>query len=125
VIQGIKLAVPLHTSCVDASIKQERTLKIEKDSPDGRTTIRLIGRLQSEHIEYLRKQLQNNEPHFVLDLEEVTLVDVEVVGFLRACEAEGVEIVHCSPFIREWMVREGKRQEQCNVLLERTRLKQK
>ena len=84
-------------------------MKIEKVSTRGKTTIRLIGRFQSEHIEDLKKQLQDNGPLWVLDLEELTLVDVEVVGFLRACEAEGVEILHCSPYIREWMLREGKR----------------
>jgi hypothetical protein len=39
-------------------------------------------------------------------LEEVTLVDVEVVRFLGMCEANGVELVHCSPYIREWIRRE-------------------
>jgi hypothetical protein len=42
----------------------------------------------------------------VLDLEEVTLVDAEVVRFLGICEAKGVELVHCSPYIREWVFRE-------------------
>jgi hypothetical protein len=84
-------------------------LKIEKDSSGGKTTIRLIGRFQSEHIDDLKKELPGNGPLWVLDLEELTLVDVEVVRFLRACEAEGVEILHCSPYIREWMLREGKR----------------
>jgi hypothetical protein len=42
----------------------------------------------------------------VLDLGEVTLVDVDVVRFLKACEADGVEVVHCSRYIREWMLRE-------------------
>jgi len=81
-------------------------LKIEKDSYGGRATIRLIGRFQAEHIEELKKQLQENGPEFVLDLKEVTLVDVEVVRFLEKREAEGVEIVHCSQYIREWMSRE-------------------
>ena len=84
-------------------------MKIERDSSNGKTTIRLIGRFQSEHIEDLKRQLQGNGPLWVLDLQELTLVDVEVVGFLRACEAEGVEILHCPPYIREWMLREGKR----------------
>ena len=84
-------------------------MKIEKDSSGGKTTIRLIGRFQSEHIKDLKKQLQGDGPLWVLDLEELTLVDLEVVGFLRAREAEGVKIVHCSPYIREWILREGKR----------------
>jgi hypothetical protein len=45
----------------------------------------------------------------VLDLDEVTLVDVEVVRFLGACEAEGIALLHCSPNIREWIAREQHR----------------
>jgi hypothetical protein len=41
-----------------------------------------------------------------LDLEEVDLVDVEGVRFLNACESAGVSILHCSPYIREWMLQE-------------------
>ena len=84
----------------------ERTLKIERDSQSGKTIIRLIGRFQSDHIGELKKQLQAPGPRCVLDLEEVTLVDVDVVRFLGICEAEGVEIVRCSQYIREWMSRE-------------------
>jgi hypothetical protein len=83
-------------------------LKIERDSHGGRTTIRLIGHFQSEHVGELKKQLQDNGPHFVLDLKELTLVDVEVVRFLGACKANGVKIVHCSQYIRKWMARERK-----------------
>jgi hypothetical protein len=47
----------------------------------------------------------------VLDLDEVTLVDVAVVRFLIACKAEGIELRHCAPYIREWMGREQGRGE--------------
>jgi anti-anti-sigma regulatory factor len=83
-------------------------LKIEKNSQHGTTTIRLIGRFQSEHIGELKKQFQHNGPRFVLDLTEVTLVDVDVVRFLGNCEVGGVEIVNCSPYIREWMKQDQK-----------------
>jgi hypothetical protein len=36
----------------------------------------------------------------------VTLVDLGVVPFLIRCENEGVELVQCPPYIREWMSRE-------------------
>jgi len=45
-----------------------------------------------------------------LDLEGVTLVDIEVVRFLNACEKIGVELLHCWPYIREWMIRENARE---------------
>jgi hypothetical protein len=83
-------------------------LKIEKDSRGGMTTIRLIGHFQSEHIGELKKQLQHCGPQSVLDLTEVTLVDVDVVRFLGSCEVGGVEIVNCAPYIREWMKQERK-----------------
>jgi hypothetical protein len=85
---------------------EEWTLRIEKDSHDGTTTIRLIGRFQSEHIRELEEQFVECGPRFVLDLTEVTLVDVEVVRFLGACESDGMKITHCSQYIREWIVRE-------------------
>jgi hypothetical protein len=44
-------------------------------------------------------------------LDEVTLVDVAAVRFLIACEAEGIEVRHCAPYIREWMAREQGRGE--------------
>ena len=81
-------------------------MKIEKASQCGMTTIHLSGHFQADHIGELTNQLQENGPRLVLDLKEVTVVDVEVVRFLGACEANGVKIVHCPRYIREWMNRE-------------------
>jgi hypothetical protein len=82
------------------------TLKIEKDSQGAKTTIRLIGHFQSEHVGKLKKQLQQDGPLFILDLKEVTVVDVEVVRFLVESKADGVKVVHGSQYIRKWMARE-------------------
>jgi hypothetical protein len=41
-----------------------------------------------------------------LDLEEVDPVDVEAIRFLNAREDEGIPVLHRSPYIREWMLRE-------------------
>ena len=84
-------------------------MKIEKASQRGETTVRLSGHFQAEHIEELKQQLQDNGPRFVLDLKEVTVVDVEMVRFFGACEDNGVKIVHSPPYIREWMNRERER----------------
>jgi hypothetical protein len=54
----------------------------------------------------LEKQFEECGPRFVLDLKEVTLVDVEVVRFLGACESDGMKVTHCSQYIRGWIVRE-------------------
>ncbi len=82
------------------------TLKIER-YPDGHsTTIRLIGRLQAEHLEELEKQIRESEPPIMLDLDEVTLIDVEIVRFLGTCEARGATLLNCSPYIRDWIGKE-------------------
>jgi len=82
------------------------TLRIQKDYVGSTTTIRLMGRIRSEHLQELKEQLATAGSKVVLDLDEVTLVDVEVVRFLGAREAEGAEVLSCSPYIREWMLRE-------------------
>jgi anti-anti-sigma regulatory factor len=82
------------------------TLKIEKYADGNSTTIRLIGRMQSEHLEELEKQIRETEPTITLDLEEVTLVDVEIVRFLGACEARGATLLNCPPYIRDWIGKE-------------------
>ena len=79
-------------------------LKIETNSDGQIITIRLIGRMQSEHLDALRKQLQ--KPQFRLDMDELTLVDIEVIRFLNSCEEQGIEFLHCPRYIREWMRRE-------------------
>ena len=76
------------------------------DSVSGGTTIRLIGRVRSEHLQELKEQVATAGPGVALDLDEVTLVDVDAVRFLGACEAEGAQLLHCSPYIRDWMLRE-------------------
>ena len=82
------------------------TLRIETASDGQTTTIRLIGQFQSEHLDALKEQMKNSGPRTVLDLDEVTLVDVDVVRFLGACGAKGIEILNSSPYIREWISRE-------------------
>jgi hypothetical protein len=82
------------------------TLKIEKDSNHPKTVIHLIGRLHVNHIDELNRQLQGDAPEMVIDLREVTLVDLEIVRFLKVCQARGVTIDNCPPYIRRWMTRE-------------------
>jgi hypothetical protein len=82
------------------------TLRIETATAQGRTIVRLIGRVQSECLPDLETQIQAAESRLALDLDEVTLVDVGVVRFLVVCEESGIELLHCSPYIRRWMTRE-------------------
>ena len=87
------------------------TLKIEKTVDRRGTTVSLIGRVRAEDLVEVARQLETSGPGAVLQLDEVTLVDVDVVRFLNRCETEGVRLVNCSPYIREWMSREQNRSQ--------------
>ncbi|MCU1304321.1 MAG: hypothetical protein JWQ87_4605 [Candidatus Sulfotelmatobacter sp.] len=82
------------------------TLKIERIPSNGKTRIRLSGEFRSEHVDQVKSEIERGGPRLALDLGEVDLVDVEGIRFLNACEAEGILALHCSPYIREWMLRE-------------------
>ncbi len=82
------------------------TLKIERISGKRRTRIRLCGEFRSEHHDQVKAEIERGGPRVDLDLGEVDLVDVEGVRFLNTCEADGISVLHCSPYIRKWMSRE-------------------
>ena len=82
------------------------TLKIERVCDPRCTSLRLIGRIRAEDLEGLKLQMEGDRSRVVLDLDEVTIVDTDVVRFLGGCEARGIELLHCARYIREWILRE-------------------
>jgi anti-anti-sigma regulatory factor len=82
------------------------TFKIEKYRDGQSTTIRLLGRMRAEHLSELEKQIKESDSKIVLDLEELNLVDVEAVRFLGVCETQGVTLLNCSAYIRDWIGKE-------------------
>jgi hypothetical protein len=81
-------------------------LRIEKDRDGSVNRLRLIGRIESDLIASIRSAMSDCGAHKILDLSEVTLVDLGVVRFLIRCEDEGIELVQCPPYVREWITRE-------------------
>ncbi len=75
--------------------------------PDG-TTIRLVGRLSMEHLPLLIAQIDAAQGPIVLEMGEVTLVDIDVVRFLIDCQTRGIQFRGCAAYIREWIARERK-----------------
>ena len=85
------------------------TMMIETTSNGQTAILRLIGRIESQHLDELWAEVRRHRPRLVIDLDQVTLVDVAVVRFLIASEADGVELRNCAPYIRDWMSGEGRR----------------
>jgi len=82
------------------------TLKIERTFGDRDMCIRLSGQLRSEHLGQVKSEVGRAGQPVALDLEEVDLVDIDGVRFLNECEAAGIPVLQCSPYVREWMQRE-------------------
>jgi ABC-type transporter Mla MlaB component len=82
------------------------TLRIERVSVRRGTRFRISGELRSEQLNDLRTEIERGGPQVTLDLDELSLVDVDAVRFLNACGAQGVKVVNCSRYLRKWMYRE-------------------
>jgi hypothetical protein len=78
--------------------------------PDGqRTILRLSGRIESQDVQDLKARIEPGTQGIVLDLGEVRVVNLDAVYFLAVCEAKGMTLQHCPPYIRNWIVAEKAR----------------
>jgi hypothetical protein len=84
-------------------------LKIERITQGGQTVLRLSGHLKANELDEVRAELCALDAKSSLDLGEMALVDIEAVRFLADCELKGASLLHCPPYIREWINRERKR----------------
>jgi hypothetical protein len=84
------------------------TFRIETAARGRVTVFSLCSRIEKQVIAELRRlfEFQTDYRDIVLDLKEVGVVDREVMRFFMSCEADGVRLENCTPYIREWMERE-------------------
>jgi hypothetical protein len=85
-------------------------LRIQRSS-DGAVVFSLSGRIEAPDILELERllNLEAAGQRTALDLLEITLVDRDAVPFLARCQADGIQLVNCPPFIREWIDTERSR----------------
>jgi anti-anti-sigma regulatory factor len=82
-------------------------LRIQRKA-NGQVVLRISGRLDAEDLPELKEliEAEGSDRRVVLDLRELTLVDRETVKFLEQCEASGIELKNCPPYICEWIARQ-------------------
>jgi hypothetical protein len=93
----------------DSSIESQGTypmLRIETEFDGPQMVLRVIGRIRDASLEELRQRIQDHTTLIILDLAEVTLVDLPSVRFLRDCQDQKIELRNCAPYILEWIRRE-------------------
>ena len=80
-------------------------LRIQRQT-DGRNsvTFSLSGRIEARHVDQLRRLIETEPGKISLDLEEVKLVDHDAVRFLSSCDARGIELRNCPPYVHQWIL---------------------
>ena len=84
------------------------TFRIETAARGRQRIFILSGGIEAPAIAELRRllELQTQARNVVIDLKDVTLVNREGMRFFMGCEADGMTLENCTPYIREWMERE-------------------
>ena len=70
------------------------------------TRLLLSGELRRAHLADLRAEIEQCVQPATLDLDEISVVDIDGIRLLNECPAQGIQVVNCSPYIREWMLQE-------------------
>jgi anti-anti-sigma regulatory factor len=78
-------------------------LRIVQEPDVEKIVMRLIGRIESEHLHDLKAHIANETRTIVLDLSEIKLVNQAAVRFLRLSEEKGIELRNCPAYVREWI----------------------
>jgi hypothetical protein len=76
----------------------------ERSDGENSVTFALSGRIESQHVDELRRMLEAEHRKISLDLEEVKLVDHDAVRFLFTCDARGIELRNCPPYVHQWIL---------------------
>jgi ABC-type transporter Mla MlaB component len=82
------------------------TLRIRRLCENDGIRICLSGELRFVHLANLRAEIEPFGQPTTVDLDEVNAVDIDGIRFLNECQAQGIQVMNCSPYIREWMLQE-------------------
>ena len=82
-------------------------LRIQR-TDNGDVVFTLSGRLDKEHVAELESLIgaEGKDRRIVLDLRDMTLTGQDGITFLAKCEADGISLVNCDPYVREWITRQ-------------------
>ena len=83
-------------------------LRIQRKA-NGDVVFSLSGRIDKENIADLEALIgaERKDRRIVLDLKDMTLTGQDGITFLAQCEAAGIALVNCDPYVREWITGQG------------------
>lgn len=108
-MNDLDLAFALHRPFAK---KTAVTLRIETSSEAESVVFTLTGRMEIQDMAELQRVLSQEQGNLriVLDLRDIVLIDRDAVKFMANCEAAGIKLQNCPPYIRAWI---GKEETNC------------
>jgi hypothetical protein len=75
---------------------------------NGDVVFAVSGRIDKEHIAELEAltAAEGKDRCIIFDLRELTLTGQDGMAFLAQCEAAGIVLANCDPYLREWIARQ-------------------
>ncbi len=79
-------------------------LRIQRKE-NGEVLFNISGQIDKEHIAELEALIaaEGKGRRIILDLKDMTLTGEDGIAFLARCEAAGVDLANCDPYVREWI----------------------
>jgi hypothetical protein len=77
---------------------------------NGEAVFTLSGQIHKEDIAELEALIaaEGKDRRIILDLKDMILTGEDGIAFLARCEAAGMELAHCDPYVREWITMQNK-----------------
>jgi hypothetical protein len=75
---------------------------------NGDAVFTLSGRIEKENLAALEELIgaEGKDGRIILDLKDMTLTGQDGIDFLAQCEAAGIALVNCDPYVSEWIARQ-------------------
>jgi hypothetical protein len=72
---------------------------------NGEVVFTVSGQIHKEHIAELEALIaaEVKDRQIILDLKDMTLTGQDGIAFLAQCEAAGIALANCDPYVREWI----------------------
>lgn len=75
---------------------------------NGDVVFALSGRIDKENIAELETLIggEGKARPIILDLKDMTLTGQDGIAFLVRCEAAGIALSNCDPYVQEWITKQ-------------------
>ena len=72
---------------------------------NGEVVFTVSGQIDKEHIAELEALIaaEVKDRRIILDLKDMTLTGQDGIAFLAQCEAAGIALANCDPYVRDWI----------------------